>query len=176
MTLRIVLAGPESTGKSSLTVHLAQRFRVPCAMEYARLYLEKNGPDYDYDLLLHLSRGHLAYQRERVPDIAPVGLFDTDLLNYKIWCEVVYGRCHAEILAALEQETNHAYLLCAPDLPWTPDPLRENPDDREKLFDLHVREIERLNRPYCVIEGLGDDRLRAAEAAYAAIQKERGMG
>lgn len=169
MNLRIVLAGPESTGKTMLAELLARTFGVPLASEYARMYLEAHGPAYDYDLLLDLSRGHRAHQRERVPESAPLGVFDTDLINYRIWCDVVYGRCHAEILDAMEAETNHAYLLCYPDLPWQPDPLRESERELDRLYDLHVREIERLGRPYEVIRGVGPARVECAEAAFRRL-------
>ena len=104
----------------------------------------------------------------------PLGVFDTDLINYKIWCEVVYGRCHPEIIDQLERESRHVYLLCAPDLPWTPDPLRENPNDRPMLFDRHLREIERLGRPYIVVAGLDEARFRAAEAAFQQLVRPPG--
>lgn len=167
--VRVVLTGPESTGKSLLTAHLARRFDVPCAMEYARAYLEAHGPAYDYDLLLDIAMGHLAHQRACVPEAAPLGMLDTDLINYKIWCEVVFGCCHPEILDALEREDHHVYLLCAPDVPWAPDPLRENPHDRDKLFDRHRREIERLGRRYAVVEGLGEARYANGEAAIRTL-------
>lgn len=172
--IRIVLAGPESTGKSALTAHLSARFQVPFALEYARIYLETHGPQYTYDLLLDMSQGHKAYQQAHVPANAPLGIFDTDLLNYKIWCDVVYGRCHPEILAGIEREEAHVYLLCYPDIPWEADPLREHRDEREMLFERHVREIERLGRDYSVITGEGLTRQNQAEAAclrLGAFQK-----
>ena len=167
--IRLVLTGPESTGKSALTVHLAQHLGLPHALEYARDYLEQHGADYTYDVLLEMSRGHLAHQARCVPPAAPVGVFDTDLTNYKIWSEVAYGRCHEEILAALERETSHVYLLCYPDLPWEPDPLREHPHDRMKLFELHRRELERLGRRYEIIRGVGPARYAMAELAAARL-------
>lgn len=167
--LRVVLTGPECTGKSTLAAHLARRFGAPAAMEYARIFLEERGPDYDFGLLAEMARGHAAYQRERVLESEPIGVFDTDLINYKIWCEVVYGRCHREILEAIDREENHVYLLCAADVPWEPDPLRENPNDRPALFELHRREIERLGREYRVVEGLGEERVRSAERAFREL-------
>jgi nicotinamide riboside kinase len=167
--IRIVLTGPESTGKSALTHALARRFSVPSADEYARRYLETHGPDYDADLLLEIARGHRLHQQVCVPPSEPVGLLDTDLINYAIWFEVVFGQCPDEVLHAMERETHHAYLLCAPDLPWEPDPLRENPDDREHLFDLHRARIEHLGRPYRIIRGIGHARTTCAEAAYREL-------
>lgn len=167
---RIVLAGPESSGKSCLTAHLAERFGVPHAKEYARIYMEQHGPAYDYDLLLGMSRAHRAYQKTCVPDTAPIGLLDTDLINYKIWSEVAYGRCHPEILEAIEQEAEHVYILCYPDLPWEPDPLREHPEKRLMLFERHLQEIERLGRRCRVISGEGRERYLRAEQAYQELR------
>ncbi len=161
-SIRLVLTGPESTGKSTLTEFLGQQLGLPFAREYARIYLERHGPAYDYDLLLPLSREHARYQRSEVPSDAVAGVLDTDLLNYKIWCEVAYGRCHPEIIAAIEGEAHHVYLLCYPDLPWEPDPLREHPHERMMLFDRHRAEIERLGRRYEIIRGSGEERTRAA--------------
>jgi nicotinamide riboside kinase len=166
---RVVLTGPESTGKSLLTAHLAKRFEVPRAMEYARAYLEAHGAGYDFDLVRKMARAHLAWQRLHVPEAVALGVLDTDLINYKIWFEVVYGACPPEVLDALESETNHVYLLCAPDVPWAPDPLRENPDDRPMLFERHRAEIERLGRNYVVVEGLDEARYANAEAGFRAL-------
>jgi nicotinamide riboside kinase len=163
--MRIVVTGPESTGKSMLTAGLAEKLGLPFATEYARSYLEKYGPAYTYELLLDLSREHKAYQQRCVPDTAPLGIFDTDLINYKIWCEVAFGKCHPDIIRAMEAETQHVYLLCYPDLPWEFDPLREHKHERMMLFERHQAEIIRLNRPFAVVRGTGDNRLQNALAA-----------
>jgi NadR type nicotinamide-nucleotide adenylyltransferase len=165
MSKRLVITGPESTGKSALAEHLARKLALPWAQEYARIHLEKEGSDYDFDLLLEISRLHKQYQMEQVPAADPLGIFDTDLINFKIWCDVVFGKCHPEIQKAMQAETNHVYLLCYPDLEWEADPLRENRYNRDELFDLHRQEIERLNRPYRIIRGTGPARFELAEKA-----------
>lgn len=169
MTLRIVITGPESSGKSTLTRHLGATFDLPFALEYARDHLEEHGPEYSYEQLCAMARRHLAYQQKHVPPQTPVGLFDTDLINYKIWFEEVFGRCPESIIAGIRNESQHAYLLCAPDLPWEPDPLRENPNDRQRLFDRHLAEITRLRRPVEIIQGTGQPRQAAAEAALKQL-------
>ncbi|MFK5925226.1 MAG: ATP-binding protein [Desulfuromusa sp.] len=163
--LRIVITGAESAGKSSLTQHLGEVFGLPYALEYARYYLEKNSSEYDLERLKKISRLHLSYQQEKVPISAPCGIFDTDLINYKIWAEEVFGCCPAEIKTGIEQESSHVYLLCKPDLPWKADSLRENPSDYQRLYQRHRNEIIRLNRPYEEIEGSGQQRMANAEAA-----------
>ena len=68
--LRIVITGAESSGKSSLTQHLGEVFGLPYALEYARYYLEENGPEYDFERLRKMSRLHLSYQREIIPALS----------------------------------------------------------------------------------------------------------
>jgi len=163
--LRIVITGAESSGKSSLTQHLGEVFGLPYALEYARYYLEENGPEYDFERLRKMSRLHLSYQREIIPASVPCGIFDTDLINYKIWAEEVFECCPAEISTGIDQESSHVYLLCKPDLPWESDPLRENRYDLRRIYQRHLDEIVRLERPYEVVAGRGSERLANAEAA-----------
>ncbi len=163
--MRIIITGAESSGKSTLAEHLGRQFNLPYALEYARCYLEKNGPDYDLDLLIRLSGLHLEYQQTEVDPAVPIGIFDTDMINFKIWAEEVFGHCPDQVLDRIEKESSHVYLLCKPDLPWEPDLLRENPDDRDMLYQRHLGEIKRLNRPYLIVEGVGTQRLANAETA-----------
>ena len=167
--IRIILTGAESSGKSSLTQYLGKFFNFPYALEYARIYLEKNGPEYDLEQLKEMARLHVNYQQKKVPISAPCGIFDTDLINYKIWTEEVFGCCPAEISRGIEQESPHVYLLCKPDLPWEPDPLRENRETLHHLYQRHLDEIIRLNRPYEVVEGLGRERETNAVAALSRL-------
>lgn len=169
--MRIVLTGAESSGKSTLTRQLGELFGLPAALEFARFYLEENGPEYDLTLLEKMARLHRIYQTEQIPLDAPLGIFDTDLLNYKIWAEEVFGHCPQEILNDIELETTHAYLVCAPDLPWEPDPLRENPHNRERLFEKHLAEIQNLGRPCEIVRGCGDERLACATEALTHLLK-----
>ncbi len=167
--MRIILTGAECSAKSTLTRQLGEAMGIPYALEFARFYLEEHGPDYDYALLRKMSRLHCDWQREQVLPAAPLGIFDTDLINYKIWTEEVFGKCPEEIEQGIAEESDHLYLLCAPDLPWEPDPLRENPTDRDRLFQLHLSEIEKLGRPYEIIRGTGDQRLANAKVAVKRL-------
>lgn len=162
---RIVLTGAESSAKSTLATYLGGELRLPVALEYARHYLEKNGPDYDYRTVHRIAREHLAHQARQVPPEAPTGIFDTDLLNFTIWCEVAYGRCEPWLAQQAAAESHHRYLLCRPDIPWHPDPLREYPEGREWLFGKHLEAILATGRDYEIVEGNGPERRAAALAA-----------
>lgn len=168
---RIVLTGPESSGKTTLTRALGNRFQVPCALEYARHYLEKHGPGYDYEIVHEIARGHLMYQKQQVAESADLAFFDTDLLNFLVWCEVVFGRCEPWLREAAADEREHVYLICQPDLPWHYDPLREAAEGREDLFDRHLAAVRSTGRSYRIISGTGIQRW---ERAVAAVRELKG--
>ncbi|HEY6977001.1 MAG TPA: AAA family ATPase [Chitinophagaceae bacterium] len=56
---KIVVVGPESTGKSSLCKQLAEHFNTLWCPEYAREYLLAHGKEYSYDDLLTIATGQL---------------------------------------------------------------------------------------------------------------------
>lgn len=169
--VRLVLTGPESSGKSSLAARLANHFSCPWAPEYARIFLEQQGPNCSFERLQALADQHLQWQRQHVPTDCPFGILDTDLINYKIWCEVQYGKCHPSILRQLHQEAHHVYLLVAPDLPWVADPLRKHPHLRHRLFELHREEIESRGRDFRIITGTGEERVRRGISAARELHR-----
>lgn len=153
--LKIVITGPESSGKTTLATALAAHFHSPFVPEFARGFLEDRGPEYVEKDLLAIAQGQVAAE-ERAMRSAPGLLFcDTDLITIRIWSEEKYGRCHPWIVQQIEQRPYDLWLLCKPDLAWVSDPLRENPGDRDRLFDLHVDLLDELGKPYMVISGEG---------------------
>jgi len=53
--------------------------------------------------------------------------------------------------------------LCKPDIPWEPDPLRENGGEvREKLYEIYKAELVQRNLPFVEIRGEGGERLQNA--------------
>lgn len=64
MLKKIVVIGPESTGKSTLCEQLAQHYDTAWCPEFARDYLLSNGTNYDYEDLLTIAMGQLELEDE----------------------------------------------------------------------------------------------------------------
>lgn len=153
VTAHIVVTGPESSGKTTLSRALAEYFNGSWAPEYARYYLEERNGRYGEEDLLRIARGQYLWERylaQRGP--APL-ISDTSMLVLKVWSDYRFGRTHPWILEKLQHPPHPLYLLCAPDIPWSYDPLRENSHDREALFDIYLRELDALGAPFVVIRG-----------------------
>jgi nicotinamide riboside kinase len=158
---RVVLTGPESTGKSTLTQALCAKNGFSWVSEYARLYLNQIDRPYVQNDLLEIAKGQIATEKE-VHRISDNLVCDTDLLTIKVWSEFKYGNCNPWIVKQLHDNLPDLYLICYPDLEWKFDPLRENPNDRKELFEIYLAEIKQLGVPYNIIKGVGEQRLTNA--------------
>ena len=145
---KIIVTGPESSGKSTLCKALSAHFKIPYSEEFARGFLDELGRNYKKDDLLKIAKGQLNSEEN-------TQLLDTDLITIKIWSEYKYGSCDKWILAQIEKQKseNRFYLLCKPDIPWEGDPQRENPNDRVELFEIHKKELDNLGHNYFILEG-----------------------
>ena len=147
----IVITGPESSGKTTLTKALAKALNIGYTEEYAREYLDSNST-YKQGDLLKIAKGQL--QKEKA-NHNPIAIHDTDLITIKIWSEYKYNKCNPWIIEQIEQQKskNRLYLICKPDIPWEADPLRENPSNRAELFEIYLSEIQNTKHPHFIIEG-----------------------
>lgn len=174
MLRRIAITGPESTGKSWLAQKLADHYNTVWVPEFAREYLEAKDSAYNYDDILSIAKGQKE-REEALVNIASELIFsDTEAVVTKIWSEVVFGRVEPWIENEITANPYDLYLLCYPDLPWEPDPLRENPDDRMHLFELYLNELQDKRFNYAVITGKGKERLNRAVDAVNSFLSEIG--
>jgi len=162
MLKRVAITGPESTGKTELAVWLANAYQTLWVPEYAREYLEINGPDYLLEDVVAIARGQMTRENAATKNARKILFCDTDLLVTKIWCEVVFGTCPGWIEQQFLAHRYDLYLLCSPDIPWEPDPLRENPDNRKELFELYLKTLKDYKLPFQVVKGLGNLRFENA--------------
>jgi len=160
--MRIAITGPESCGKSTLTAALAEALDGVCVTEFARTYLEQNGGEYDFDDLEFMALGH---RDAFLNETAPIVVVDTDFIGFKVWSEFKYETTCSFIHQSISEAHFDLHILCAPDIPWEPDPLRENPNDRHELFNLFIENLERYKKEYIIVYGNHDQRLKKSEEA-----------
>ena len=166
--LKIALIGPESTGKTELTKQLAEYFHSPWVAEYAREYLAGKLSGYTFEDVCNIARKQVEQER-CYADLNDAGhpfvFFDTELIITKVWFEYCYKQVPDFVEEQLQEKFFDLYLLCEPDLPWIPDPLREHGDDRQFFYDWYKSEIEKLGKPYQIIRGTGEERFKNAVKA-----------
>lgn len=160
--MKFVFTGPECSGKTTMTNWAYDYWGGNLVLEEARVYLNKTNGVYDYEDLLKITQ----IQNEKHNNIInEIGLswFDTDALTIYIWSLEKFGMANSEILNIwLQNEIKH-FFLCSPDMPWENDELRENPLDRDRLFEIYLDELKKYKKPYTILKGDISDRQKIVQ-------------
>jgi NadR type nicotinamide-nucleotide adenylyltransferase len=172
---KVVLLGPESTGKSFLSERLAKHYQSVWCPEYAREYLLMLGRPYTAEDLLVIAKNQTELAEQYTVDALAKQVntifFDTDMHVMKVWSEVVFGSCDPWILQELKRQKYDLYLLCKPDIPWVEDELREYPEQkvRNDLFAVYKELLQKQTTPWTIVSGNFDERFNKAVKVVDAL-------
>ena len=167
---KVVVTGPESTGKTALCRQLSEHFSTVYIPEYARTYVKDLNRPYNYFDIEHIARKQVELEKEFASKANSYLFYDTYLIITKIWFIWCYQRFPEWVDNAITESKVDIFLLLNTDIQWEDDGIRENPGlNRQKLFSLYQAELENLNQKYCVIGGRGNVRFDNALKALDII-------
>ncbi|GAA4308589.1 hypothetical protein GCM10023115_36800 [Pontixanthobacter gangjinensis] len=175
--IKIVLFGPESTGKTTLSQDLAAHFNAPLVKEFMREYLQKVW-DAEKRIceprdIIPIAEGQMQVENRLAGEADELLICDTDLLELKVYSEAYYdGYCDPLLLKHALNNHYHLYILTYIDVPWTPDDLRDKPHDREGMFQRFQNALEQSNKPYIILKGDRETRLKTAVKKIEQILKK----
>ena len=160
---RIVICGPESTGKSTLTKNLATYFETSYAEEYARDFLQYKWDKFKMvctkEDLISIVKGQINNENEATLKAEKLVFCDTNILTTIAWSKTHFnGFCDDWIIEQSKKLNYDYYLILNIDTEWIKDDLRDRPDDREKMFEAHKLELDILNTNYDIISGSNYDK------------------
>ena len=172
--VKIVLFGPESTGKTTLSIQLAKHYNTVWVQEYARPYLQKvwnqERRTCQQKDILPIAFGQIALENRLAKRADKVLICDTDLLETKVYSSAYYGGFVDPILEkAAAENTYNLYLLTYIDTPWEADDLRDRPEQRLEMFEAFQKALDEHDRPYLLLKGDKESRLKKAVEAIDAI-------
>jgi len=168
--IKVVLYGPESTGKTTLSKELATHYNTLWVPEYAREYLQekwnKEQKTCEPDDLLPIAEGQMRLENEYTTKVKSLLICDTDLLETKVYSEAYYLGYSDPILEEYALQNSYdLYLLTYIDTPWIKDDLRDKPDERENMFLYFKNTLEKHQRNFITLKG--DKKTRLAMAIHA---------
>ena len=170
----MVLFGPERTGKTTLSKQLARHYNTVWVPEYAREYLQDKGNNFCKTCvnsdLLPIAIGQMKLENTLAKRADRILICDTDLLETKVYSEEYYGGFVDPILEkAATENTYTLYLLTYIDTPWEADDLRDRPEQRLEMFEAFQKALDQHHRPYLLLKGDKESRLKKAVEAIDAI-------
>ena len=159
---KISIVGPESSGKSTLGVYLSRVLDCSLVLEYSREYL-KNRIKYRFSDLTKIAEKQNRLYNKKINESGNFIISDTCLLDIEVWSEMKYKKVDKKILKLSMGEVYDVYFLCAPDIPWQEDILRESPEEnkRKLIFELFKKKMSNRNLNYYVIDGNLTKRLKS---------------
>ncbi len=173
MATRVVVIGPECAGKTTLARELATEFDAPWTREAARLYAEATTEPLSARTVEPIARLSMQLEDELAGETPspPALLFrDTDLVSTVVYARHYYGDVAEWIPREARARCADLYLLCHPDLPWSPDGVRDRPRQRLELLEAFRQELLAMRAPLVVdIMGVGEPRRLAARDAVVRL-------
>tara|TARA_B100001029_G_C14882525_1_gene350772 strand:- start:156 stop:716 length:561 start_codon:yes stop_codon:yes gene_type:complete len=164
---RIVIYGPESTGKTTLANDLANHYKTKFVPEYAREYLQKKWDLYkekcSLDDLINIALGQIKIENKMISKSDKFIFCDTNILVTKVWSETHFsGYCSPEIKNILKSVRYDYYFLTNVDVKWVKDDLRDRPYNRKVMFNYFKNQLNINKTQYSIVSGDREERLKKA--------------
>jgi nicotinamide riboside kinase len=178
--IKIAMFGPESTGKTTLAIQLAEYYKTVWVPEFARDYLQEKWDDKqvvsDVDDMLPIAYGQTKFENYG-QSIADKYLFcDTNLMVTKVFSEVNYGYCDPLLAKAAQEHEYDLFFLTDIDVPWEKDDLRDKPEGRKSIFEVFKKSLIDNNKPFITLSGDKALRLEKAIAIIDDLTRAKEMG
>lgn len=174
-TIKIVITGAESTGKSILSKALSNHYGQPWIPELARDYVEKLGRPYTYNDIELIGRLQIE-EEQKLASGTRLLFFDTWLIITKVWFEFVYGKSPLWLHDYISKSAIELFLVCDTDIPWISDPVRENGGEtREILQKMYIGQLESYGFDYKIVSGAGEMRTQNAITYVDILLKTLGV-
>ncbi|MEM0517941.1 MULTISPECIES: ATP-binding protein [Aequorivita] len=174
--IKVVLYGPESTGKTTLSKQLAAHYDTQWVPEYMRQFLEEKWNLKEELIsindLIPIAEGQLKLEKAAAKQADKLLICDTNLLELKVYSEYYYNDYCPEVIKSEATKNNYSiYLLTYIDIPWEPDILRDKPNNREEMFHIFEAELKKQGFPYKILKGNKNERFnKAVEIINALLQ------
>jgi nicotinamide riboside kinase len=167
----LVLAGPESSGKSWLSNEIHANFGGILVGEYVRHFIDREARETCYRDIPAIALGQLAWEDEARALQPALLILDTHLLSNVLWSRTLFGACPPWIEQALLARHYDLHLLLSPEtVAWHDDGQRCQPQlaERQAFFqDSHLW-LESHHQPFRVLRGDWKDR---KDAAFEAVER-----
>lgn len=164
---KICIYGPESTGKSTLAIKLADRFQTEYVPEVAREFITSN--EFTIDDIITIAEAHYKRFQQKSKTANKILICDTDVITTQIYCRH-YLNVVPDILYEIETMVKYErYFLMDIDVPWVEDGLRDLGNRREHMMEVFRNELVQRRIEYVNVSGSYEQREQIISAELARL-------
>ncbi len=172
LSIKVVLLGTESTGKTTLTAQLADHFHATSVLEAGRDLIDDSN-EFTIDDLYLVANAHATIIDDASRGIHPLLFIDTD-----IHITISYGRYAFDTTLNIGPEIfrkNRAdlYLYLNNDVPYVQDGTRLSQEERNKLDVFHRKTLQDYHIAYEAITGNWEERFEKAVALTQLAMRKK---
>ena len=156
--IKVVLFGPESTGKTTLSRQLAAHYNTLWAPEFLREFAQNKWDNEQKACepsdIIHIAQGQMRLENEASQRANQILICDTDLLETKVYAEAYFENfALPELNHAIASNHYDLYCLTYIDTPWEADDLRDRPELRAHMFTQFEKALIKHNKNYLLLKG-----------------------
>lgn len=179
--VKVVLFGPESTGKTTLAQQLAAHYNTVWVPEFSREYLQKKWDEEqaicERKDILPIAAGQMQLENRLAQKANEVLICDTNLLETVVYSQAYFdGFCEPLLLKHALNARYDMHFLTYIDIPWVEDDLRDRPHQRDLMFAKFHEALEIHGKPYEIISGDPGERFAGAVKTIDELLKQKELG
>jgi len=177
---RVCVVGAESSGTTTLAAALAAYYDTVWVPEYGREYAEAKmrrpaAAQWRTEEFVHIAREQCWREDEAARLANRIVICDTDAFATAIWHERYLGAPAPAAAAIAATHRPDLYVLTDVDIPFVQDGTRDGEHRRVWMHNRFIEELTAWKRPYIVVSGSRDARLRLAAAAIDRVLTHHGQ-
>lgn len=171
---RICVVGAESTGTTTMAKALAEHYQTIWVPEYGRAYSEKKmalnaQSSWKTDEFVHIATEQNKLEDEYARQCNKLLICDTDSFATTLWHERYMGFISQDVDKLNAARKYDLYLLTDLDAPFVQDGTRDGEHIRDAMHKRFIEELIKRNKPYLLLSGTHEKRLKKAIEACDKI-------
>ena len=162
---RVVIMGPESVGKSTLTKNLSKHYNTNFVEEYGRTVFERNGNKIGIEDFIPISVGRQQIENTQIKHSNKLIFCDTEDITTYLFSRMYFPDDYKSIENILLDRINKngkydLYILLNPDCEGIQDGTRQFLEERLEHFEVIKSELEKFNCNFVEINGDWNQRFK----------------
>lgn len=170
---RVVVAGAESTGTTTLTEALARKYATTWVPEYGREYtarkFARGDREWTSEEFIHIASEQRRREDEAARQANRVLFCDTDAFATALWHQRYVGTASEAVELIAASRRPDLYILTGDEIPFVQDGLRDGEHIRHDMHHAFERSLNALPTPHKVVSGSLDERVRTASVFVDAL-------